>query len=84
MNIKLVSSEGSTFTVENINGNKQVLDLDTIEKHLRSGSTSSNPQTYFKDTGGAPYDIGDTSGVVLCVVLQILLDIFHLKINCFL
>jgi hypothetical protein len=66
MNIKLVSSEGSTFTVENINGNKQVLDLDTIEKHLRPpyASVSTSPQNYFKDTGGAPLDIGDANGAV--------------------
>ncbi len=66
MNIKLVSSEGSTFTVENINGNRQVLDLDTIEKHLRSpySLTSAVPQNYFKDTGGLPYDVGDVNGVI--------------------
>ena len=32
MNVKLINSDGATFTIENINGNKKVLDLDTIDK----------------------------------------------------
>lgn len=61
MNIKLVSSEGSTFTIENINGNKKVVDLHEIDKtfpasYLGDGTqTSSVPLSYFASTGSEPY-----------------------------
>ena len=65
MNVKLVNNEGTTFTIENINGNKQVVDLDDIDKHFLDsygGGNSSVPDKYFKDIGGKPFDVGDSSG----------------------
>ena len=51
MNIKLINSDGATFTIENINGNKKVLDLDTIVKHrtdVAGGGTLPSPLSVFK------------------------------------
>ena len=66
MNIKLVNSDGATFTIENINGNKKVVDLDAIDKYfldsyIQGGGPSSVPNEYFKDLGGFPSDVGGAS-----------------------
>ena len=45
MNVKLVNADGTTFTIENINGNRQVLDLDTITKsQVYTGSVVASNQ----------------------------------------
>ncbi len=65
MNVKLVNNEGTTFTIENINGNKQIVDLDNIAKDFLDsygGGTSNVPDKYFQDIGGKPFDVGDSSG----------------------
>ena len=59
MNVKLVNADGTTFTIENINGNRQVLDLDAIaKKHVYTGSEEFTTQTdnYFTDINSAPFD----------------------------
>jgi hypothetical protein len=72
MNIKIVNSDGTTFTVENINGNKIVLDLDSITKTVPNNYTTKidegilqvvatdQPTTsnLFQDVGGRPNTIG--------------------------
>ena len=42
MNVKLINSDGATFTIENINGNKKVLDLDTIDKYRTDAAISAD------------------------------------------
>ena len=64
MNVKLVNADGTTFTIENINGNRQVLDLDTIAKtHIYTGSEVATTQTdnYFTDINSAPFDTDGSS-----------------------
>jgi len=72
MNIKIVNSDGTTFTVENINGNKIVLDLDSITKTVTNNYTTkieegilqvvaidqATTSNLFQDVGGRPNTIG--------------------------
>ena len=44
MNVKLINSDGATFTIENINGNKKVLDLDTIDKYRTKAAIDADGQ----------------------------------------
>ena len=59
MNVKLVNTDGTTFTIENINGNRQILDLDEITKlHIYTGEEAESAQSnnYFTDINTAPFD----------------------------
>tara|TARA_R110002020_G_scaffold147512_1_gene322910 strand:- start:8744 stop:14533 length:5790 start_codon:yes stop_codon:yes gene_type:complete len=61
MNVKLVNSDGTTFTIENINGNRLTLDLQEIDKTLPASysgdgtQVSGVPQQYFQNVGGIPF-----------------------------
>lgn len=75
MNIKVINTDGSTFTIENINGNKKVIDLtdtDIVSKadYLYNGDPVTSPFSYDYFVGATdangdpikPYGIGDGDG----------------------
>lgn len=78
MNIKVINVDGSTFTVENINGNRQLIDLTNTEifgkpDYLYNGSpvTTAFSYDYFTPRTNAngdiisPYGVGSYDGTTI-------------------
>ena len=78
MNIKVINVDGSTFTVENINGNRQLIDLTNTEifgkpDYLYNGSPVTTPfnYDYFAPRTNAngdilsPYGVGSYDGTTV-------------------
>lgn len=60
MNVKLVNSDGATFTIENINGNRKIVNLDEIDIFYKDEAFNAIGEgEMFKDRGDFPMQVGE-------------------------